>query len=139
MPRPSIVERVMKRILLTGISGVAKSTITDELGRRGYTAVDADSDQYSEWVEVSGDLVEAAGSPVEAVRDWVWREDRIQELLSAGDAEILFVSGCAANMAAVTVRGPFSGQISVAFKSEKSASRVAILDRHRGDTTDLGS
>jgi shikimate kinase len=28
----------------------------------------------------------------------VWREDRIRELLSTENAEVLFVSGCAANM-----------------------------------------
>ena len=88
----------MKRILLTGISGVGKSTVTDELATRGYKAVDADDGAFSEWMEVSGDLEAAAGSPVEADRDWVWRADRIQELLSIEDAEVLFVSGCAANM-----------------------------------------
>lgn len=88
----------MKRVLLTGISGVAKSTVTSELVARGYKAVDADSDAFSEWVEVTGLLETAAGSSVKADRDWVWREDRIQELLSTEDAEIVFVSGCAANM-----------------------------------------
>jgi dephospho-CoA kinase len=31
-------------------------------------------------------------------RDWVWREDRIQQLLSTEDAGALFLSGCAPNM-----------------------------------------
>ncbi len=88
----------MKRILLTGISGVAKSPVASELARRGYKAVDADGDEFSEWVEVSGEVAEAAGSPVEADRDWVWREDRMRDLLSTEDAEAVFVSGCAANM-----------------------------------------
>ena len=88
----------MKRILITGISGVGKSTVTDALARRGYMAVDADGDKFSEWVAVSDELAEAAGSPVEVDRDWVWREDRIGELLATEGAEILFVSGCAANM-----------------------------------------
>lgn len=94
----------MKRILLTGISGVGKSTVTNELARRGYKAVDADGDEFSEWVEVSDELKEAAGSPVEANRDWVWRENRITELLSMENNKLLFVSGCAANM------GRFVGQ-----------------------------
>ena len=29
--------------------------------------------------------------------DWVWREDRIQRLLSTEDAGVLFVSGCTSN------------------------------------------
>ncbi|MGH2504690.1 MAG: AAA family ATPase, partial [Ktedonobacterales bacterium] len=66
----------MKRILVTGLSGVGKSSVIAELTARGYWAVDADSDDYSEWRAVSDDD-DVAGSPVEAGRDWVWREDRI--------------------------------------------------------------
>ncbi|HEU5368846.1 MAG TPA: AAA family ATPase [Ktedonobacterales bacterium] len=87
----------MKRILVTGMSGTGKSTVIGELAARGYKAVDADCDEFSEWVEVIG----GSGtyeSPVEADRDWVWQEDRIQDLLSTEDTEVLFLSGCAENM-----------------------------------------
>ncbi len=87
----------MKRILVTGMSGTGKSTVIDELAASGYKAVDADSDEFSEWVEVIGDGG-VPGSPVEPDRDWVWREDRIQGLLSTEDADVLFLSGCAPNM-----------------------------------------
>lgn len=89
----------MTRILLTGISGVGKSSVITELAARGYSAVDADSDDSSEWRAVSDDD-DTPGSPVEAGRDWVWREDRIQALLASADADILFLAGCAANMRA---------------------------------------
>jgi hypothetical protein len=59
--------------------------------------VDADCDEYSEWVEFIGES-DDFGSPVEVDRDWVWREDRIQDLLSDEDSDILFLSGCAENM-----------------------------------------
>jgi shikimate kinase len=87
----------VKRILVTGMSGTGKSTITAELAARGYKAVDADCDEFSEWVE-STDSPGAVASPVEAGRDWVWREDAIQDLLSTDDAETLYLSGCAENM-----------------------------------------
>ncbi|HEU4783268.1 MAG TPA: AAA family ATPase [Ktedonobacterales bacterium] len=87
----------MKRILVTGMSGTGKSTAIGELAARGYKAVDADTDEYSEWVEINGDT-SALGSPAWGARDWMWREDRIQALLSTEDADVLFVSGCAANM-----------------------------------------
>ena len=87
----------MKRILVTGMSGTGKSTVIGELAVRGYKAVDTDTDEYSEWVEVVGDT-SALGSPAWGARDWMWREDRIQALLATEDADVLFVSGCATNM-----------------------------------------
>jgi dephospho-CoA kinase len=87
----------MKRILITGMSGTGKSSVIAELAARGYKAVDADGPAYSEWVEVSGDT-SALGSAEWGARDWVWREDRVQALLFTEDANLLFVSGCAANM-----------------------------------------
>ena len=87
----------MKRMLLTGMSGTGKSTVIGELAARGYKAVDADGDEFSHWVEVEGSA-DPFGSTVEVGRDWVWREDRIQDLLSTQDSEVLFLSGCAENM-----------------------------------------
>jgi dephospho-CoA kinase len=87
----------VKRILITGMSGTGKSSVIAELAARGYKAVDADSPEYSEWVEVSGDT-SALGSPEWGAKDWMWREDRVQGLLSTEDTDLLFVSGCAANM-----------------------------------------
>lgn len=87
----------MPRILLTGLSGVGKSTVTDALAARGYQAVDADSHEFSEWVAVTSDD-QSPGTPVEPDRDWVWREARMHALLANTTAELLFVSGCAPNM-----------------------------------------
>jgi shikimate kinase len=87
----------VKRILVTGMSGTGKSTVIGALAARGYKAVDADCDAFSEWVESTGDP-SPLGATVEAGRDWIWREDRIQDLLSAEDADVLFLGGCAENM-----------------------------------------
>lgn len=88
----------MKRILLTGISAVGKSSVIKGLVRRGYYAVDLDNDDYSQWSEITDEIAQAAGTPVEPDRDWIWREDRVADLLADEKADTLFVSGCAANM-----------------------------------------
>jgi shikimate kinase len=82
------------------MSGTGKSTVIVELAKRQFKAVDLDADAWSEWVEVEwvADPT-SAESTVQPGRDWVWREDRVFDLLSAQEADVLFVSGCAANMA----------------------------------------
>jgi adenylate kinase family enzyme len=72
----------LKRVFLTGMSGTGKSTVIDTLAARGYKAVDLDDPLWSKY---------------DANGEWVWREDRVRDLLSAEDADILFVSGCAEN------------------------------------------
>ena len=66
---------------MTGMSGTGKSSSLVELGRRGFRVVDTDSPTWSEWAE----------------DEWLWREDRIAELLAAEDERPLFVSGCMSN------------------------------------------
>ena len=75
----------VKRVLLTGMSGTGKSTVVTELAARGYKAVDTDDGNWHVWVTVAGEW------------DWIWREDRIRELLSTEDADVLFVSGTSSN------------------------------------------
>jgi dephospho-CoA kinase len=76
----------MKRILITGMSGVGKSSVVEELSRRGYPAIDIDTD---EWCELQ---IDADGN---AERQW--REDKVQELLKQDFDLPLFVSGCESN------------------------------------------
>jgi shikimate kinase len=83
----------VKRVLLTGMSGVGKSTVIEELAARGYMAIDTDYGGLSELVSVPND--EPTG--LDPGLDWVWREGRIQDLLSTADADVLFLGGCAPN------------------------------------------
>ena len=83
----------MKRVLITGVSGTGKSTVTAALAARGYRAVDGDDPEFSELVDVPEETLTGLGSGT----DWVWREDRIRDLLAGHDVGTLFVSGSSPN------------------------------------------
>ena len=83
----------MRRVLLTGMSGTGKSTVIAELAARGYRAIDTDDGGLSELVSVPED--EPTG--LAPGQDWVWRAERIHALLTADDADTLFLGGCSPN------------------------------------------
>ncbi|MHC9294522.1 AAA family ATPase [Mycobacterium sp. LTG2003] len=70
-------------MLITGMSGVGKSTVLTELARRGYETVDTD---YGDWIHV------VDGEPL-------WREPYIDALLGRPRNGPLFVQGTVANQA----------------------------------------
>ena len=68
----------MRRVLLTGMSAVGKSTIAERLSELGYKAVDTDGGGFS--------VVDDRG-------DQHWDVDRMRMLLATEDADVLFVVG----------------------------------------------
>lgn len=81
----------MRRVLVTGASGVGKSTAIAALAARGFRAVDTDHGGYC-----SPEADEAPPGPT-AQPGWVWYEPRIRRLLDEASGEALFVSGCVPN------------------------------------------
>ncbi|HZN83064.1 MAG TPA: AAA family ATPase [Mycobacterium sp.] len=71
----------MTRVLVTGMSGVGKSSLLQELSARGYRTVDTDYCDYHESVE----------------GEWLWREDRIAAMLDDDAPGPLFVQGTTRN------------------------------------------
>ena len=65
------------------MSGTGKSTALDELSRRGFRIVDTDEPGWTLWDEQDG--------------GYVWREDRIGEVLSIDEGPTLYVSGTVSN------------------------------------------
>src|SRR5579864_9184245 len=80
----------MLRVLITGMSGTGKSSVIAALSERGYKAIDTDWNPDWETPPQPGDA-DADGS------GWLWREDRIGDLLATEDADVLFVSACVPN------------------------------------------
>ena len=65
------------------MSGTGKSTALAELRRCGFEVVDTDEPGWTEWSDDEG--------------GYVWREDRIAELLSRTRERTLYVSGTVSN------------------------------------------
>jgi shikimate kinase len=80
-PRSTL--RGVRRVLVTGMSGTGKSSVLRELETRGFDVVDTDYGGWSEWSDVEG--------------GYVWREDRIAELLAREGGRTLYVSGTVSN------------------------------------------
>jgi len=68
---------------VTGMSGTGKSAALQELRNRGFKAVDTDEPGWTEWSDEDG--------------GYVWREERIAELLDREGGPALFVSGTVSN------------------------------------------
>ena len=68
----------MRRVLLTGMSGVGKSSVVRELVARGHKAVDTDDG----WCRQLPDGRQQ------------WDTDAVTRLLDTEDAPVLFVAGC---------------------------------------------
>ena len=73
----------MRRVLVTGMAGTGKSSALVELNRLGFEVVDTDDPGWTEWSDIEG--------------GYVWREDRIEDLLACDTGAALFVSGTVSN------------------------------------------
>lgn len=83
----------MRRILITGMSAVGKSTVIGELVRRGYDAIDLDQPGWSHYQSPTPDSA-VSGSGDE---EWMWDEEKVGHLLEEERSGVLFVSGCSSN------------------------------------------
>jgi broad-specificity NMP kinase len=103
----------MAKVLVTGMSGTGKSTALVTLARRGHRVVDTDTEHWSRWSTADD------GTP-----DWVWREDRLVELLKGHVEGHLFVAGCRSN------QGQFHGRFdAVVLLSAPADVMLARIER----------
>jgi broad-specificity NMP kinase len=68
---------------VTGMSGTGKSSALERLRLLGFRAVDTDEGDWTQWSETEG--------------GYVWREERIAELLACDKGPSLYVSGTVSN------------------------------------------
>ena len=75
----------MRRVLVTGMSGTGTSSALRELSKLGFDVVDTDLPGWTEWSDTEG--------------GYVWREDRLADLLARETERSLFVSGVVSELA----------------------------------------
>lgn len=68
---------------MTGMSGTGKSSVLEKLRLLGFQTVDTDEGGWTEWSEADG--------------GYVWREERIAELLADDEGPSPYVSGTVSN------------------------------------------
>jgi len=104
------------RVLLTGMSGVGKSTLVEELRRRGHAAYDADDDGFSE---------------PRADGRWGWRTEAVAALLERPDG-LLFFAGCSEEQRAL----PFDYRVLLTAPREKLIARLRRRTTNRYGRSD---
>lgn len=94
----------MNLIYITGISGAGKSTVQQELQRRGYTAYDADEHDITLWYNIktgqrTDEPDETTKNTSKWVRDHEWRmsEARLREIAQEHPDEPVFICGTSSN------------------------------------------
>jgi dephospho-CoA kinase len=100
---------VAKRVLITGMSGTGKSSALAELRRRGFETVDTDEPGWSEWSDEDG--------------GYLWREERVAELLDRERDATLFVSGTVSNQGRLYPR--FDSVVLLSAPAEVLLARIA--------------
>jgi hypothetical protein len=120
-------------ILITGVPGSGKSSVAEELSRRGYSALDADEiASLSGWVSV----VEPGERPSEASANWFtnhrweWNASHLDELVAQIGDDTLFICGSASNLEELVAR--FSKIIALEIDVATLSDRLDAIDRSHG-------
>lgn len=93
---------------MTGMSGTGKSSALAELGRLGFRVVDTDQCDWTRWSDADG--------------GYVWREDRMRDLLARDYGRPLYVSGTVSNQGHFYDR--FDAVVLLSAPSEVLLSRI---------------
>ncbi len=81
----------MNNYLIEGLSGTGKTTVCQELKRRGYKTIEADDD-----FGFYGDPITGLPTKNKHQLNWIWDKKKVSEVLS-NTKEVVFVCGGAMN------------------------------------------
>lgn len=89
--------------MIEGVSGTGKTSVGDELQRRGHQAIHGDRALAYKGDPATGEPMPASGEPGEVGaghRHHIWRVDRVRELVADRSAPITFFCGGSRNFPA---------------------------------------
>lgn len=89
----------MGKYLITGVAGTGKTTIVDELAKRGYTAYSTDEIPEATQLEDlrTGEFIQKSGQPIDFSRyGWNWQEEGLKKLLASADD--VFIGASVSNL-----------------------------------------
>ena len=122
------------RFLVTGASGVGKSTVAAVLSTRGYHAIDADASLAYAVARADGsrvDLLQHASRDWFNECSWIWDQQEMEKLLNDPGGQALFFCGHADNAAEFYI---FFDAVFFLYVSE-STLRRRLLNRSKKDPT----
>jgi broad-specificity NMP kinase len=125
----------MALIFITGTSGAGKSTVREELGRRGAQAYDTDEDEIAQWTnKITGGITpltaDAHRTPeFLAQNDWKADPERVRHLANRGEGEAVFLCGFIGNEEEVW---PFFDQVFL-LSIDEATMRRRLLTRTAHD------
>jgi thymidylate kinase len=91
--RPRMVHRMGKRnFLIVGHSGAGKTTVCNELQRRGYHAVHGDDE-----LAYRGDPETGEPTDVIAYEHWIWHVHKVEDLIADREEDATYFCGGARN------------------------------------------
>jgi thymidylate kinase len=81
----------MNNYLIEGVSGTGKTSVCEELQKRGYKTIDADEELAYYGDPETGEILER--SPM----NWIWHKDKTQKCLQNENNDLIFICGGAMN------------------------------------------
>lgn len=127
-----------KKILITGIAGSGKTSVAEELARRGYEAVDIEEvdgmfdmfrkdtgERYERYTNTDPEMIKNA--------DWLCDVGALKKLLEEQKSDLAFFCGIASNMDDIL---PLFDRVIVL---QKSKDQLVAHFKNREGTDDMGS
>jgi shikimate kinase len=130
----------MAVILITGVPGSGKSSVAEELSRRGFSALDADEEaSLSGWVDVvaPGERPSDASANWFTNHRWEWNASRLDDLVDEIGVDTLFICGSASNLEELV--GRFSKVIALEIDVDTLADRLDAIDQAYGFRSENGN